>query len=191
MNKELSDREGDPRGSSMTSQAGEAGANRGTDEGATERTLKEAVGEDLSELRQFADEQTAQAKTAVSRAVEDDKNMAAQQLSGVATALKKVGAELEQSDQRAIGRYAKQMGRSLQGFARDVEGRDLGEIAGMAEDFGRKQPLAFLGIAAIAGFAASRFLTASVQRQRTSRPQDVAGRTSQGGPQPMEDRYNG
>lgn len=34
----------------------------------------------------------------------------------------------------------------------------------MAEDFGRKQPLAFLSMAAIAGLAASRFLTSSAPK---------------------------
>jgi hypothetical protein len=37
-------------------------------------------------------------------------------------------------------------------------------MAGMAEEFGRKQPLAFLGVAALAGLAGSRFLTASAKR---------------------------
>lgn len=34
----------------------------------------------------------------------------------------------------------------------------------MAEEFGGKQPLAFLGVAALAGLAGSRFLTASAKR---------------------------
>ncbi|MQX50384.1 nutrient deprivation-induced protein [Sinorhizobium medicae] len=137
-----------------------------------DRNLQNAVREDVNEFKQFAGEQTDQAKAAISRAVEDEKNVAARQLEGVAAALEKVGSELEQSDQRAIGRYAKQIGTSLHGFARKAEGRNLGEIAGMVEDFGRKQPLAFLGMAAIAGLAASRFLTASPPRRNG---QDASG----------------
>ncbi|MEF0942705.1 nutrient deprivation-induced protein [Rhizobium sp. BR 362] len=137
--------------------------------GTTERpktgSSEEAVRENLNELRQFAGEQTERAKTAVSDAAEDKKNLAARQLGGVASALEKVGSELERSDQQVVGRYAKQLGGSLQGFVRDIEGRDLGEIAGMVEDFGRRQPLAFLGIAAIAGLTASRLLTASAHRR--------------------------
>lgn len=167
-------------------------------ESGMDRSLQQAVREDLDELRQYADERTEEAKQAVSRIAEDDKNLAARQLSSVATALEKVGGELEQSDQRALGRYAKQMGSSFQGLARDIEGRDLGEIAGMAEDFGRKQPLAFLGMAAIAGLAASRFLTASAHR-RNRRPvsqpssSSLSGstRSSEGGWNFEEDRSNG
>ncbi|ACP23207.1 nutrient deprivation-induced protein (plasmid) [Sinorhizobium fredii NGR234] len=167
-------------------------------EGATDRSLQQAVREDLDELRQFADEQTEEAKQAVSRIAEDEKKLTARQLSGVATALEKVGGELEQSDQRALGRYARQMGSSLQGLARGIEGRDLGEIAGMAEDFGRKQPLAFLGMAAIAGLAASRFLTASAHRrsrrpvsQPSSSSPSASTRTSESGWNFEEDRRNG
>lgn len=153
--------------------------------GGEDRTLQQAVREDLNEVWQFADEQTEQAKAAANRAVEEEKNVAARQLSGVATAIEKVGNELEQSDQRALGRYAKQIGTSLQGFARQAEGRDLGEIAAMVEDFGRKQPLAFLGMAAIAGLAASRFLIASPPRRNG---RGVSGRVRQSS---EKERYNG
>jgi len=163
---------GDPSGLPETPSAG-SGTRAGEDatgisEQATERNLEQALREDLSEGRQFAKQQTEQVKTAVSRTAEGEKNLAARQLNGVGAAIEKVGSELEASDQRALGRYARQMGRSLQDYARDIEDRDLGEIAAMAEDFGRRQPLAFLGMAAIAGLTASRFLLASAER-RTSR----------------------
>ncbi|PDT80452.1 nutrient deprivation-induced protein [Sinorhizobium sp. BJ1] len=175
--------------------AGSSGA-----EGATDRSLQQAVREDLDELRQFADERTEEAKEAVSQIAEEEKNLTARQLSSVAMALEKVGGELEQTDQRALGRYAKRMGSSLQGFARDIEGRDLSDIAGMAEDFGRKQPLAFLGMAAIAGLAASRFLTASAHRRSrrsVSQPSSpspspsASNKPGEGGWNFEEDRRNG
>ncbi|MDK1377356.1 MULTISPECIES: nutrient deprivation-induced protein [unclassified Sinorhizobium] len=170
----------------------------GIEEGATDRNLQQAVREDLNDVRKFADEQAEQAREAASRAAEREKNVAARQLSGVAMALEKVGSELQQSDQQALGRYAQQIGTSLHGLARDIEGRDLGEVAGMAEDFGRKQPLAFLGIAAIAGLAASRFLTASAQRrprrtvsQPSSAAEPESGRPNAGGWNFEEEQYNG
>ncbi|PDT53197.1 MULTISPECIES: nutrient deprivation-induced protein [Sinorhizobium] len=166
----------------------EAGTREG--EGGMDRSLQQAVREDLDELRQFADERTEEAKEAVSRAAEDEKNVAARQLGGIATALEKVGGELEQSDQRALGRYAKQMGSSLQDLARDIEGRELGEIAAMAEDFGRKQPLAFLGMAAIAGLAASRFLTASAHRRSRRSVSQPSSPTPSGSSRPSEGGWN-
>nr|WP_246810490.1 hypothetical protein [Ensifer sp. ENS08] len=72
--------------------------------------------------------------------------------------MEKVGSELRDSDQPGLGRYTQDLGNSIGRLARECEDRDLGEIASIAENYGRKQPLAFLGMAAIAGLAASRFL---------------------------------
>ncbi|WEX73925.1 nutrient deprivation-induced protein [Sinorhizobium numidicum] len=179
-----------------TPHSGDSPLGAGT-EGAADRTLQQAVRQDLDEVGRLADDQTEQAKTAVKRAAKDEKNLAARQLSGIAKAIEKVGTELEQSDQQDLGRYARQIGNSLQRFAQDVEHRELGEIAAMAEDFGRRQPLAFLGIAAIAGLAASRFLTASAQRHTRRRisqaysPPSGSARLREGGSHSEEDRHNG
>jgi hypothetical protein len=114
------------------------------------------------------DDQGSQAKVAAAQAIDHEKSALARQLRGLANAMEKVGSELRQSEQPALGRYTQQMGSSIGRLARDCEERKLGEIAAMAEDFGRKQPLAFLGMAAIAGLAASRFLSASAQRSQST-----------------------
>ena len=110
--------------------------------------LKDKVQEDLSAATDAVKDMANTALDKVSETVSEQTNFAARQVGGIATALQKVGAELENGDQREVGRYAKQIGESVQTIAKNIEGRDLGEIAGMAEDFGRKQPLAFLGVAA-------------------------------------------
>lgn len=130
--------------------------------------LKAKVGDDVASVRDAVKEGSEAAAEKVKDVVTDQKTFAAHQIGGIATALEKVGAELEGSDQQHVGRYAKQIGGSVQSFAREIEGKDLGEIARMAEDLGRKQPLAFLGVAALAGLAASRFLTASSARTTPS-----------------------
>jgi ElaB/YqjD/DUF883 family membrane-anchored ribosome-binding protein len=130
--------------------------------------LKDKVAEDLSAARETIKEGAEAAVVTVKDTVSEQTNFAARQVGGIATALQKVGSELEKSDQSEVGRYAKQIGNSVQSFAKQMAGRDLGEVATMAEDFGRKQPLAFLGIAALAGLAASRFLTASANRSASA-----------------------
>jgi hypothetical protein len=126
--------------------------------------LTDKVAEDVSAakdtIRQGADTAVEKVKEAVS----EHTSFGARQVGGVATALEKVGAELEGSDQHEVGRYARQIGRSVRRVAKQIEGKNVGEIATIAEEFGRKQPLAFLGIAALAGLTASRFLTASAKR---------------------------
>ncbi len=117
-------------------------------------------------------DQTGQARMAAARAMDHEKSALSRQLRGLAGAMEKVGTELQQSEQPTLGRYTRQIGSSISRLARDCEDREFGEIASMAEDFGRKQPLAFLGIAAIAGLAASRFLSASADRHHDN-PEDA------------------
>jgi len=44
---------------------------------------------------------------------------------------------------------------------------NIDELVGIAEDFGRTQPVAFLGAAALAGFVASRFVLSSANRRQS------------------------
>ena len=127
-------------------------------------SLKEKAAEDWQAVKAGAQEQVSRVGQQARDAAGEQKDFAASRVSGIASAIERVGGELEQGDQREVGRYAKQIGASMQRFADDMKGKDFGEIAAMAEDFGRRQPAAFLGIAALAGFAASRFLTASADR---------------------------
>jgi hypothetical protein len=157
-------------------QSDKAGADR-----ATSGDLRQMAKDDVASVRHAAKDGMSKASAAANEAADQQKTYAADRVAGVATAIEKAGSELE-GDQPELGRMTRQMGESVQRFAEDIKGRDLGEIAGMAEDFGRRQPLAFLGIAAIAGLAASRFIGASASRQSsmTSR----AGREETGRPAP-------
>jgi ElaB/YqjD/DUF883 family membrane-anchored ribosome-binding protein len=126
--------------------------------------LKDKVMEDISAARDTIKETADAAVDTMKDTASEQTKYAARKLGGIATALEKVGSELEQSDSPDVGRYTKLIGSSVQTVATQMEGKDIGEVATMAEDFGRKQPLAFLGIAAFAGLTASRFLTASSKR---------------------------
>ncbi|WP_075293239.1 nutrient deprivation-induced protein [Pararhizobium arenae] len=130
--------------------------------------LKEKVTEDFSSVSDAVKTGVETATGKVKEAASDKAAYFAKQVESVAAALQKVGSELEASEEASIGRYATQIGQSVQTFANRIEGKDISEIASMAEEFGRKQPLAFLGIAALAGLTASRFLTASAKRANTS-----------------------
>lgn len=126
--------------------------------------LKDKVRDDVTVVTDAVKQGADNAMQKVEDTVAEQTTFVARHVGGIATALQKVGAELENGDQASIGRYATQIGESVRSVADSMEGRDLREIAAMAEDFGRKQPLAFLGVAALAGLAASRFLTASASR---------------------------
>lgn len=118
------------------------------------------IGALADEGRKRAEEMAQQAKGFAS----EQKDMVADQLGSVAQALHKAAGELEQENATTAG-YAHRIADGIDRFTRDMKSRDVDGIVGMAEDFGRKQPGAFMAAAAIAGFAASRFLKASADRR--------------------------
>lgn len=144
----------------------EADGNRET--GATAGVITQKLSDDVRSASEFARQELSGASEKANEAVEAQKNFIAGRMSSVAAAIGKVAEELEQGDDRDLGKLARSVGTSMKTFSDDIQDRNLSEIAGMAEDFGRKQPLAFLGVAAIAGLAASRFLTASAAHGRST-----------------------
>ena len=104
---------------------------------------------------------TDKAKTFAS----EQKDLAAGQISGVASAINKVADELDGGDQQMVARYARDLASGLSKFGGTVQNKNVDDLMGMAQNFGRSQPLAFLGAAALAGFVASRFALASAHRR--------------------------
>lgn len=137
--------------------------------------LRQSVAEDVDAVRHAVAQGGVKAGAKLNDAVADQAHFAAHQVAGVAQALQKVGDELQGTDQAHVGRYVSQIGGGVRDFASRMEGKDTGELARLAEDFGRRQPLAFLGMAALAGLMASRFLTASAKHGATAKPTGQSG----------------
>ena len=146
------------------------------------QNLTEQAAADVRDLKDQADQQLSAATEKAKSFAGEQKDLLANQVNGVASAISKVASELEQSDQRAVARYARDLAGGLSKFGRNVEGKDVDDLMGLAQSFGRQQPLAFLGAAALAGFVASRFAQASAHRQeKVEAPLDgaLAGQNSQ------------
>lgn len=146
------------------------------------QNLSEQAAADVRDLKDQADQQLAAATDKAKSFAGEQKHLLANQVNGVAEAISKVAGELEQSDQQAIARYARDLAGGLSKFGGNVEGKDVDELMGMAQSFGRQQPLAFLGAAALAGFVASRFAQATAHRQENVQVPPAAasaGRESQ------------
>jgi hypothetical protein len=137
--------------------------------------LKDKASDDFAQIRQAAESQAEAAMDVAADKATEQKNFLARQLSGIAEAFEKAGSELERGDQQTVGRYARDLGSSARRIAEDIRDRDLGEVASIVEDFGRRQPVAFLGFAALAGFAASRFVTASARRRTPNQTSSYSG----------------
>lgn len=125
--------------------------------------LKSEAGEQIDELKSQVEDQIHDATDKAKTFAGEQKDLAAGQLTGIASALGRVADEL-QADQSSIAGYARQIADGINRFADTVKTRPVDDIVNTAQDFGRKQPVAFLGAAALAGFVASRFVAASAHR---------------------------
>ncbi|SFP34029.1 hypothetical protein [Tranquillimonas alkanivorans] len=141
---------------------------------ADEKTTKETLGDEAratadkakSSAHNMADEARAKAaemaEEARDRAWQQGeyyKNAAADETGKVASALRKASDDLRDGtpQERVIGRMAEGLAETADGM-REMDVTEIGrELTG----FARRNPVAFLGGAALLGFAASRFLKAS------------------------------
>ncbi|CCM78135.1 hypothetical protein [Rhizobium mesoamericanum] len=155
--------------------------------------LGRKISEDVQSLKETVGDDVAAATDAAKQMASRQKNVIAEKLGGVAAAMEKVANELENGNQRDIGRLTRTLGASVHGLSEQIKDQDVGQVARTAENYGRQQPLAFLGMAALAGFAASRFLMASAGRQSQTGPTDDKGAAGQRhlGGRSTEDRPNG
>ncbi|WP_297112917.1 nutrient deprivation-induced protein [uncultured Devosia sp.] len=145
--------------------------------------------EDAQALKHEAQAKVGEASEQAKSFAADQKDYAATQITGIASAISKVADELD-GEQATTARYARDLAHSLDRFGKQVEGKSVDDLMGEAQRFGRTQPLAFLGAAALAGFMASRFAGASAHRREqlaqqpgaTQAPSDSAyGKAGAGG----------
>ena len=127
--------------------------------------VTQRAADDVREVGHQAGAKVGEATEKAKSFAADQKDLAAGQIIGVADAITKVADELEGSEQQTVARYARDLAAGLSSMGKTIEDRDIDDLMGLAQDFGRKQPVAFLGAAALAGFVASRFALASSHRR--------------------------
>jgi hypothetical protein len=133
--------------------------------------IRQKASEDVEKLKHQAKDQLDTASEKAKSFAAEQKDLAAGQLSGIASAITKVADELDTGDQAVIARYARDLANGIDRMSGTVRSRDVDDLLGAARDFGRNQPVAFLGMAALAGFVASRFALASAHRREMANTQ--------------------
>ena len=132
------------------------------------RAASETWKDTAEQARQTAGAAADEARRRAEREAERGKAMGAGQLHQWASALDRAADELGSGTLQ--GQLLRQASDGLDDVARSVEGRSVGEMVEAVADFGRRNPLAFVGSAMVAGFALARFATAS----RTDEPWEDA-----------------
>jgi hypothetical protein len=129
----------------------------------------EAAGIAAADIKDAATAQLGEAAEKAKGFAGEHKNVAAEQISGVSAALDKVADELAQDEHAApAAGYARKLAAETRRVSETLRESSIDDLMGMAQGFGRRQPMAFLGVAALAGFVAGRFAIASKDRRRSA-----------------------
>lgn len=97
--------------------------------------------------------------TEASNYADQAKGAAADEVKGVASALRTAADEMRRGSPQE--RTFSQIADGLADASDAMRDKDLGEMVGAVTDFAKRNPMVFLGSAALIGFAATRFAKAS------------------------------
>ena len=125
----------------------------------TARDAGAAAQERMGGLREAALSSVDEAKSAAIEKVDETKEQAAGEIARTAESLAAAAEKMEGSPfQQDLLREAAD---GLKQIAGAVEGKSIGAMAAELSEFGRQNPVAYLGGAALVGFALARFARAS------------------------------
>lgn len=126
----------------------------------TRDRVAQQVRDQAAHLAESASGAASGATERLRNAAEDQKNAGADFVSSFAGAIRSA-ADAFESQSPVASDYIRRAAEGVYGVSDTLRQRDLSELLYGVQDFARRQPTAFLGIAALAGFAAVRFLKSS------------------------------
>lgn len=127
-------------------------------------TLMQGLSSAASDARNQAGELAGEAKTRVYGIVEQQKNVGADQIGGIAQAVHSAADDLAERAP-SVARYVHDAASGIDRVSDGLKNSSVDDIVDSVEHFARTQPLAFFGVAALAGFALSRFVKSSSDRR--------------------------
>jgi len=127
---------------------------------------KDAATDVAETLKSSAQDVIGKVSGEASRAAHQAQDSAADEVQGVASALRTAADELRSGSPQE--RTFSQLADGLADASDAMRDKDLGEMMGDLNSFARRNPLVFLGGAALLGFAATRFAKASTRTDHGS-----------------------
>lgn len=138
----------------------------GASRGGEARDLIDQAGATLKhEARSFANAAQDRIRTEAHRGT----RAAGRTLGDFANAVRRAGDDLGQSDHSPASRLVMKAADGLETFSRSLADKDPGDLLNAVRDFGRRNPMAFIGGAVLVGLAVGRFARASERRGETRR----------------------
>jgi ElaB/YqjD/DUF883 family membrane-anchored ribosome-binding protein len=132
----------------------------------------EKLNEQASEFADAAKDMASQATDRVKETISEQKGAGAQYVGTLAEAMRRASREFD-NDLPLAGKYIRKAAAQVENISDSIKTGDFNDLINNAQTFARRQPTAFLGLAALAGFVAVRFLKSSPgagsqSRHRTS-----------------------
>jgi hypothetical protein len=114
----------------------------------------------------------------------EQKNLAAERLTGFASALRHASSDLDEQGQSVVSGFVRRAADGLEHFSGAMRRNDVDDLVGSIEDFARRQPAVFIGSAVLAGFGIARFMKSSSERRRERGSDPLHTRYAEGGSGP-------
>lgn len=134
--------------------------------GDVKRTVREEAATFASSAKEKAIGQVEQKQAAVTGAIGD-----------FADAVRKAGDELTDRNQTLAAQVVRHAADGLEGVSRSLEGKRPADLLYAVRDFGRRNPVAFIGGTLLIGLAVGRFMRSSVHEPDFDETQTFADDT--------------
>jgi hypothetical protein len=134
----------------------------------------EKLKEQASEFADAAKDMASQATDKLKEAVSEKKGAGAEYIGTLAETMRRAASEFD-NDLPMAGKYIRKAAVQVEHVSDSIKTGNFNDLIENAQTFARRQPTAFLGLAALAGFVAVRFLKSSPGTNSTP-----SSRTSQG-----------
>ena len=131
--------------------------------GASAETLKAQVSGVVDAAKDVASQATDKLKDTVA----ERKGAGADYVGSLADTIRRAAKEFD-ADLPIAGNYMRKAATQVAGVSDSIRTGDFNDVVRNAQDFARRQPTAFLGLAALTGFAVVRFLKSSSDRSQSS-----------------------
>ena len=123
-------------------------------------TSAEKLKEQAGEFADMARDAASQATDRIKETVSEQRGAGAQYVGSLAEALRRAAREFD-NDLPIAGKYIRKAAVQVENVSDSIRTGDFNDLVNGAKSFARRQPTAFLGLAALAGFVAVRFLKSS------------------------------
>ena len=139
----------------------------------------DAVKDQASNFVDAAKDVASQATDKIRQTVDGQKNAGAEYVGNLAETMRRAAREFD-NDLPIAGTYIRKAASQIEGVSDSIKNGDFNDLVRGAQQFARRQPTAFLGIAVLAGFGLVRFLKSSAQASQAESPTSGSAYMGQG-----------